>query len=325
MNILVTGGCGFIGSHFIEEMLKRDDVEQLINIDSMTYAANTDLQFGLDNRYKHFKIDINSNFIQFLLKTFKINYVVHFAAESHVDNSIKDSSPFVKTNVLGTHNLLQCALNYDNLSKFIHVSTDEVFGSLTKDEKPFTVNNPYKPNSPYAASKASSDLMVRSFLQTYKFPAIITNCSNNFGPRQHKEKLIPTCIRKLQLGQPIPVYGDGTNVRDWIYVKDHVNALIRVLEDGTIGEQYLIGGNYELSNLELVQHIKTSYEEITNTVVDSSYIKFVNDRKGHDFRYAIDNHGFEDRLGKLHLSDFGESLKQTITSYLVNDRITALL
>lgn len=315
MRILVTGGCGFIGSHFIEEILKRDDVEQVVNIDSMTYAANKNLPFELDSRYKHFSVDITKDFVLFILKTFHVNYVVHFAAESHVDNSIKNSAPFIQTNVVGTHNLLECVRSIDHFKKFIHVSTDEVFGSLGPNDPPFTVNSPYRPNSPYAASKAASDLLVRSYNVTHKLPTVITNCSNNFGPRQYKEKMIPTCIDHFMKRLPVPVYGDGKNVRDWIYVKDHVNALINILEKGEIGEQYLIGGDRELSNLLLVYIIKQSYEEVTGQTVDYDFIKFVGDRKGHDFRYAINTEDYTNKLGKIQYNNFTDAIKETIVSY----------
>ena len=268
MNILVSGGCGFIGSHFIEEILKNKQVKTLINLDKLTYAANGNLPFSGDARYNLIIEDINSSNIFNLLVENEIEYIVHFAAESHVDNSIDNPDPFIRTNVNGTHNLLKCAVKYGKLNKFIHVSTDEVFGSLNNKELAFTVDSPYKPNSPYASSKAASDLIVRSFNKTYGTPTIITNCSNNFGSRQFPEKLIPLTINKLKNKKRVPVYGKGDNIRDWIYVKDHVNALIYVLLNGTEGKQYLIGGNNEMSNMELLNLIVSTYENATNQKID---------------------------------------------------------
>lgn len=316
-NILVTGGCGFIGSHFVEKLLNTPDVGSIINFDKLTYAANKNLGFNIDPRYKHYVADINDGVIIWqTLNKFEITHVVHFAAESHVDNSIYSPDPFVTTNILGTYNLLKAVFDYGKIEKFIHISTDEVFGSLNSKESAFTVDSPYKPNSPYSSTKAASDLLVRSYNKTYKVPTIITNCSNNFGPRQHSEKLIPTCIRKLKAREPIPVYGNGGNIRDWIYVKDHVDCIWSVLENGDVGQQYLIGGNNELTNLELIEHIKVAYEEATNTKVDYDYIQYVEDRKGHDLRYAIDMFDYEQKFGKVNYYNFTEALRTTILSYL---------
>lgn len=316
MNILVTGGCGFIGSHFIEQVLKRNDVDHVINVDCMTYAANKNLPFQSDSRYLHFGLDIAKDTILPLLKSFKIDYVVHFAAESHVDNSIADSNPFIQTNIVGTHNILRDLLQHADLKKFVHVSTDEVFGSLNFTDDPFTVNSAYKPNSPYAASKAASDLLVRSYIHTYKLPAVITNCSNNFGPRQFPEKMIPLCIQKLKTKQPIPLYGDGSNIRDWIYVIDHANAIINVMLQGNLGEQYLIGGEFEMSNIELITILKTVYENLTHRLVDWQWFKPVADRKGHDLRYAINTSQFRKQFPEFRLSPFYDSISTTVASYL---------
>ena len=316
MILLVSGGCGFIGSHFIEEILKRDDVEHLVNVDCLTYAANKSLSFESDSRYEHWNLDINHAMLWNVFKTSKIDCVIHFAAESHVDNSINNPEQFIKTNINGTFNLLKFSKQFD-IKKFIHVSTDEVFGSLDFNEAPFNLEHSrYLPNSPYAASKAASDLLVRSYNKTYGFPAIITNCSNNFGPRQHNEKMIPTCIKKLMNKQPIPIYGDGANIRDWIYVKDHVNKLIQIMEIGKPGKQYLIGGDNELTNLALIETIKTIYEELTNTAVDYEYKEFVTDRKGHDLRYAIDNTNLIMELGPLNYNNFTDNMRETIMSYI---------
>ena len=318
MNILVTGGSGFIGSHFIEEFLKRNDVTKLYNLDANTYAANKNLPFDKDSRYQKLTMDISST--SFLshksyFESLNLDYVVHFAAESHVDNSITGPRKFIDTNIIGTFNLLE-NLKQSNLKKFIHISTDEVFGSLNIKDNPFDIDSPYRPNSPYAASKAASDLLVRSYFKTYKFPAIITNCSNNFGPRQFPEKLIPLAINKLKVKEAIPVYGTGENIRDWIYVKDHVNAIIRVMQDGIIGKQYLIGGDNEISNSDLIQMIKDVYEELTQTKVDWEWYKHVEDRKGHDYRYAINNWELNQEFPDFKLSNFRQSLKETVQSYL---------
>jgi len=318
MNILVTGGSGFIGSHFIEEFLKRDDVTKLYNLDANTYVANKNLSFDKDNRYQKLTMDISS--VAFpsyksYFESLSLDYVVHFAAESHVDNSITGPRKFIDTNIIGTFNLLE-NLKQSNLKKFIHISTDEVFGSLNIKDNPFDIDSPYRPNSPYAASKAASDLLVRSYFKTYKFPAIITNCSNNFGPRQFPEKLIPLAINKLKVKEAIPVYGTGENIRDWIYVKDHVNAIIRVMQDGIIGKQYLIGGDNEISNSDLIQTIKDVYEELTQTKVEWEWYKHVEDRKGHDYRYTINNWELNQEFPDFKLSNFRQSLKDTVQSYL---------
>ena len=250
MNILVTGGCGFIGSHFIEEILNRDDVDMVYNIDCGTYAANKKLPFQNDRRYHRLSLDISAPYFtdqKKYIDSLNLDYVIHFAAESHVDNSIKGPKRFIETNINGTFNLLEIFRD-TNIKKFIHISTDEVYGSLNYKESSFTTDSPYRANNPYAATKAASDLLVRSYNKTYNFPSIVTNCSNNFGSRQYTEKMIPVCIQKLLNKEPIPLYGDGSNVRDWIYVKDHVNAIICVLLDGKIGNQYLIGSDNELSN-----------------------------------------------------------------------------
>jgi dTDP-glucose 4,6-dehydratase len=318
MNILVTGGSGFIGSHFIEEFLKRNDVTKLYNLDSNTYAANKNLSFDKDIRYQKLTMDISAaNFVSYknYFESLNLDYVVHFAAESHVDNSISSPKKFIDTNIIGTFNLLE-SFKQINIKKFIHISTDEVFGSLNIKDNPFDIDSPYRPNSPYAASKAAADLLVRSYVKTYKFPAIITNCSNNFGPRQFPEKLIPLAINKLKSKEAIPVYGTGENVRDWIYVKDHVNAIVRVIQDGIVGKQYLIGGDNEISNSDLIQMIKDVYEELTQTKVDWEWYKHVEDRKGHDYRYAINNWDLKQEFPDFRLSNFRQSLKDTVQSYL---------
>ena len=318
MNILVTGGSGFIGSHFIEEFLKRDDVTKLYNLDANTYASNKNLPFDKDSRYQKLTMDISSTSFpsyKSYFESLNLDYVIHFAAESHVDNSITGPKKFIDTNIVGTFNLLEIFKNI-NIKKFIHVSTDEVFGSLSYKESEFSVDSPYRPNSPYAASKAASDLLVRSYVKTYNFPGIITNCSNNFGMRQFPEKLVPVCINKLKNKEKIPLYGNGENIRDWIYVKDHVNALINVLLDGNVGKQYLIGGNNEMSNIQLIHLIVAAYETITNKKVDWELFEYVTDRKGHDFRYAIDTKDFEMEFPNFKLSSFNENLIETVRFYV---------
>jgi dTDP-glucose 4,6-dehydratase len=316
MNVLVTGGCGFIGSHFIEEILKRDVVKRIINIDSMTYAANKILPFTNNIKYLFYKIDINEKEVYDLLVSHEIDHLIHFAAESHVDNSIKDSEPFIRTNINGTFNLLRKALEYGKLKKFIHVSTDEVFGSLSLEEKSFDNNSSYKPNSPYAASKAASDLLARSYYKTYKLPVIITNCSNNFGPRQFPEKMIPVCLNKLVNKEPIPLYGQGTNVRDWIYVKDHASAIIDVMLEGEVGKQYLIGGEKEINNFDLIHILKSKYSELTGINVDWNWFRYVEDRKGHDVRYGIDTTEFKTKFKNFKLTDFDLAIEETIKFYI---------
>ena len=318
MNILVTGGCGFIGSHFIEEVLNRDDVDVVYNIDCGTYAANKKLPFQNDRRYHRLSLDISAPYFtdqKKYIDSLNLDYVIHFAAESHVDNSIKGPKRFIETNINGTFNLLEIFRD-TNIKKFIHISTDEVYGSLNYKESSFTTDSPYRANNPYAATKAASDLLVRSYNKTYNFPSIVTNCSNNFGSRQYTEKMIPVCIQKLLNKEPIPLYGDGSNVRDWIYVKDHVNAIICVLLDGKIGNQYLIGSDNELSNYDLIHTIKDVYSTITGKEVDWEWFKYVEDRKGHDGRYSIDNRDFKMEFPQFNTTKFDIAILETIKSYL---------
>ena len=318
MNILVTGGCGFIGSHFIEEILNRDDVDMVYNIDCGTYAANKKLPFQNDRRYHRLSLDISAPYFtdqKKYIDSLNLDYVIHFAAESHVDNSIKGPKRFIETNINGTFNLLEIFRD-TNIKKFIHISTDEVYGSLNYKESSFTTDSPYRANNPYAATKAASDLLVRSYNKTYNFPSIVTNCSNNFGSRQYTEKMIPVCIQKLLNKEPIPLYGDGSNVRDWIYVKDHVNAIICVLLDGKIGNQYLIGSDNELSNYDLIHTIKDVYSTITGKEVDWEWFKYVEDRKGHDGRYSIDNRDFKMEFPQFNTTKFDIAILETVKSYL---------
>lgn len=274
MTILVTGGAGFIGSNFLHHLTTVTD-EEVICIDKLTYASKVE---NVPSKIKLYATDIaDKNNCDFIFKRHKISTVFNFAAESHVDNSIKDCSEFVKTNIEGTINLLNMALKYD-VEKFIHVSTDEVFGSIKMGS--FTEETRYDPRNPYSASKAASDHFVMAYHNTYGLPAIVTNCSNNYGPRQHKEKFIPQTILNILAGKKIPVYGDGLQIRDWLYVEDHCRALTRVWKSGVIGEKYNIGGECEVTNIDLVKKILKMMKK------DESMIEYVTDRPGHDRRYS---------------------------------------
>ena len=323
MKILVTGGYGFIGSSFIRNILK-DENFRVVNIDNLTYAANIKSLEGFENKknYKFYKADIgNKSKLEEIFNIEKPNFVVHFAAESHVDNSIESPMLFMKTNIIGTYNLLEASrsLNKNHFKLFLHVSTDEVFGDLQIDDDPFTEENKYFPNSPYSASKASSDLIARAWNKTYKLPVIITNCSNNFGPFQNSEKLIPTIIRNAINSNKIPIYGDGQNVRDWLYVEDHVNGLKRILTNGSIGETYNIGGGYEINNLDLTKLIcRILDQRFPKEDNYESNIAFVEDRKGHDFRYSIDSTKILTSLDWKPEHKFADSIEDTIDWYLKN-------
>lgn len=308
MRILVTGGCGFIGSHLIDQLI--EEGHQVLNIDCLTYAGfakNT--EHHTDNGdYDFVKLDLcikKRTALAYVVRGFDPEIVFHLAAETHVDNSIKIPTIFVDTNVYGTHHMLMACTPLKNLKKFIYISTDEVYGSTLTE--PFTETSPIKPNSPYSASKASGDLLVRSWYKTYNFPGIITRCSNNYGPRQHPEKLIPKAIRNFLAYEVMPIYGTGKNVRDWIHVKDHCAALIKVMEAGEIGEVYNIGAGCEMTNYDLVTKI--------NDRIPTSIIKHVEDRAGHDFRYAIDSFKIRKELGWAPKYDFEVGLEETIDWY----------
>lgn len=313
MNLLVTGGLGFIGSNFVNQRYAIGDT--IVNLDVETYASshgNIKLDSSSPGIYTWIKGDINDRqLVSDILYKYDIDTVVHFAAESHVDRSIKDSKVFVSTNVNGTHNLLDCAIKCDNDQlKFIHVSTDEVYGDLTENERPFTEKNRIQPNSPYAASKAASDLLVRSYNKTHGLHTCITRCSNNYGPNQHVEKLIPLMITKAIADEPLPVYGDGRNIRDWVHVTDHCEAISRVMEDGVSGEVYNIGGRYEVRNIEIVKAILGTLGK------SQDLIEYVNDRKGHDWRYAMNINKIDRKLKWKPRIQFNDGLKQLIESYL---------
>lgn len=327
LTYLVTGGCGFIGSNFIHYMLEKyGDSITIVNLDALTYAGNLQNLADLeDKKNLHFvKGDICDTFIlDAIFDNFDIDRVIHFAAESHVDRSIKNPDIFIKTNVEGTLNLLNVAkfnwLNEDGSfmenKKFIHVSTDEVYGSLNLGEDTyFYEDTPYNPHSPYAASKASSDLLVKSYVDTYGFPAVITNCSNNYGPYQFPEKLIPLVINNIMNSKPIPIYGDGKNVRDWLYVKDHCSAIDLVSEKGIIGEKYNIGGNNEKENIEVVNTIINTIKVLT------AKVEHVTDRLGHDRRYAICSDKIQTELGWKPEYSFEDGIRETIEWYIQNNK-----
>lgn len=311
--LLVTGGAGFIGSNFIHFVLANREDVHITNYDSLTYAGNLENLAGVENdrRYRFVKGDIRDP-QQVEPAMADVDAVVHFAAESHVDRSIMDSRPFVTTNVEGTQALLDVAHKV-GLKRFVHVSTDEVYGTLPLDEPQarFTEETPIQPNSPYAASKAASDLMVRAFFHTHGMDTVITRCSNNFGPYQFPEKVIPHFVTNLLEDQKLPLYGDGRNVRDWIHVDDHCEAVLTVLEKGEAGEVYNIGGNNEQSNLDLTRAILAAMDR------DDSWIEYVRDRPGHDRRYAIDGTRIERELGwRPTRSAWPEALENTIRWYI---------
>jgi dTDP-glucose 4,6-dehydratase len=310
MNILVTGGYGFIGSNFINFIAKKDEVKQILNIDSMTYASNKNNIVDNSKIVPTSPLDIRETlFISKLLDAQQITHIVHFAAESHVDNSINGPETFINTNINGTFSLLEAVKQYGKLERFHHVSTDEVYGSLGPIGF-FKESTPYNPRSPYSASKAASDHLVNAYHHTYGLNTTISNCSNNYGPNQHTEKLIPKIITNLNQNKKIPIYGTGQNVRDWLYVEDHCEAIWKILLKGKSGDTYNVGGDCEMNNLQIAKVIckllGKDHEE---------YIEFVEDRKGHDFRYAIDFSKINNELGWLPKTSFESGLKKTIDFY----------
>lgn len=314
MKLLVTGGAGFIGSNFIGFVIDRHPDWLIINLDKLTYAGNLDnlSNVATSPNYRFVLGDIaDPQLIEELFVSTGIEAVVNFAAETHVDRSIIDASPFIRTNVQGTQVLLDTARRH-KVVKFIQVSTDEVYGSLGPGDSPFTEDSPLQPNSPYAASKAAADLLCRAYHRTYGLPVIITRCSNNFGPYQFPEKLIPLAITNILEGKSIPIYGDGQNVRDWLYVVDHCRALEMVLLSGKPGEVYNIGGGCELTNLEVVRLV---LKKLAKT---EDMISFVRDRPGHDRRYAIDSSKIQRELGWRKSFAFEEALYRTIEWYVNN-------
>lgn len=326
-NILVTGGCGFIGTGFIRQLLLDSDFDgRIINVDKLTYAGNpenlADLAQAAPGRYIFIKADIcDADAVAHAFDRYEIDAVCHFAAESHVDRSIVAPDAFIKTNIAGTFNLLEAARRHSNrLVLFHHVSTDEVYGSLGADGF-FTEQTPYRPNSPYSASKAASDHLVRAYNQTYALPATISNCSNNYGPYQFPEKLIPLMILNALEDKPLPVYGDGRNIRDWLYVEDHCRAVWEIMKRGTRGQTYNIGGRCEMANLDTVNMLCDLLDEMVPRAGRSSrrdLITFVKDRPGHDLRYAIDCSKLENELGWTPRETFESGLRKTIQWYLDN-------
>ncbi|ASW04856.1 dTDP-glucose 4,6-dehydratase [Rhizobium sp. 11515TR] len=331
MTILVSGGAGFIGGNFVLDWLERHD-ETVVNLDKLTYAGNLDTLKGLkgDDRHVFVRGDIGDReLVSDLLSLHKPRAVINFAAESHVDRSIHGPGDFIQTNIVGTFNLLEAVRGYwDGLPagekqgfRFLHVSTDEVYGTLSKDDAPFNELNRYEPNSPYSASKAASDHLVRAWHHTYGLPVLTTNCSNNYGPYHFPEKLIPLVILNALSGKSLPIYGDGQQIRDWLYVRDHCSAIRRVLEAGKLGETYNVGGWNEKPNLDVVQTICAILDELRPKPDGSRYsdqITFVRDRPGHDRRYAIDARKLERELGWKPAETFETGIRKTITWYLEN-------
>lgn len=313
-HLLITGGAGFIGSNFISHVLTKSNY-YITNVDLLTYAGAIEniIPFEQSNRYRFIKADIGNK--DELAKVFDqpYNTIINFAAESHVDRSIEDALPFIHTNIYGTYHLLQTVLS-GKADKMIQISSDEVYGSLGPNESPFTETTPIAPNNPYSASKASADLLVRSYYQTHQLPVTITRCSNNFGPMQHTEKFIPKIITHALHDIEIPLYGDGLNIRDWIYVEDHCKAIHTVLEKGVAGAVYNIGGSEEKTNREIINKILNELGK------DQRLIKYVTDRKGHDRRYSMDSSKITRELGWMPTVSFHEGIQKTIEWYLQNEQ-----
>ena len=331
MTILVTGGAGFIGSNFVVDWLAQSR-EPVVNLDKLTYAGNLRNLSSLDDDSAHVFIhgDIGDKaLVTELLATHRPRAILNFAAESHVDRSIDGPEAFVQTNVVGTFTLLEAVRRHwltlpvteKGAFRFLHVSTDEVYGSLAKDEAPFTETHPYEPNSPYSASKAASDHLVRAYHHTYGLPVLTTNCSNNYGPYHFPEKLIPLVIVNALAGKPLPVYGDGQQIRDWLYVGDHCTAIRTVLAGGAVGETYNVGGWNEMPNLDIVHQVCALLDELKPRADGASYstqISFVTDRPGHDRRYAIDARKIERELGWKPAETFASGIRRTVRWYLDN-------
>jgi dTDP-glucose 4,6-dehydratase len=326
--LLVTGGAGFIGSNFVHEAIGRG--QTVVNLDALTYAGNMDNLASLASDPKHIFVHgsiLDESLVSTLLDRHRPDALLHFAAESHVDRSILGPAAFVETNVNGTFILLQAALKHwrgldaadKEAFRFLHVSTDEVYGSLGPDDPAFHEETPYQPNSPYSASKAGSDHLVRAYFHTFGLPVLTTNCSNNYGPYQFPEKLIPLMIHNALNGKPLPVYGDGQNVRDWLYVADHCNAILRVLEAGKTGETYNVGGLNEQKNLDVVNVLCSILDELhPSGAPHSSLITYVKDRPGHDRRYAIDCRKIQRELGWSPRESFATGIRKTVEWYLDN-------
>lgn len=332
MSILVTGGAGFIGSNFVLDWLAAND-EPLVNLDKLTYAGNLQNLASVsdDPRYTFVKGDIgDSVLVADILAEHRPRAIINFAAESHVDRSIQGPAEFIQTNIVGTFQLLETVKSFWNTLdadaksgfRFLHVSTDEVYGSLAPDDRPFSEGNRYEPNSPYSASKAASDHLVRAYHHTYGLPVLTTNCSNNYGPYHFPEKLIPLVIHHALAGMSLPIYGDGQQIRDWLYVKDHCSAIRRVLEAGRVGETYNIGGANEKPNLEVVLALCATLDQLRPRGDGKSYstqLEFVKDRPGHDRRYAIDASKIEAELGWVPAETFESGIGKTVQWYLDNE------
>jgi dTDP-glucose 4,6-dehydratase len=328
-NVLVTGGAGFIGSNFIHFVLTNEPYWNVINLDALTYAGHLENLEGISDKFYTFiQGDIcDEQLVENILRNHKIDTIVHFAAESHVDRSIEGPGAFIQTNIVGTYNLLETARNVwkneknYSVKRFHHVSTDEVFGMLKLEEPAFTELTPYAPNSPYAASKASSDHLVRAYHHTFGLPITITNCSNNYGPYQFPEKLIPLIILNAVNGKPLPIYGDGQQIRDWLYVEDHCEAIVSVIKKGKIGETYNVGGMNQFTNIKIVQQLCTlldHYLAESPFFPHNQLITYVTDRPGHDFRYDMDISKIQEELDWSPKFSIQEGLELTVQWYLNN-------
>lgn len=329
-NIMITGGAGFIGSNLVLHMLEKYKNCNIFVFDCFTYASNYVLLEELKSKPNLFiknRTICSYESVYEVISTYDIDTIIHLAAESHVDNSIELPDKFIKTNLVGTFNLLEAARKYwmtygFDGKRFHHVSTDEVFGSLNLSDESFTEKTPYKPRSPYSASKAGSDHLVMAYYHTYGLPVTISNCSNNYGPYQHNEKLIPKMIECLCEERQIPIYGNGSNIRDWLYVGDHVDAIISIVENGKLGETYNIGGGNEISNIEIAKMVMKEFTDLTGKPTGMDCIKFVEDRKGHDFRYAICFDKIKKELKWEPKTNFKDGIRETIKHYVKKYNLT---
>ena len=312
--IIVTGGLGFIGSNLINILSKKNFF--IINIDKITYASNLNNILNNIKNYKFYKQDINNqDFIRKILKKYNPSLIFNLAAETHVDRSIDNPRQFIDSNICGVFNLLEAIKNYKQKFKFIHISTDEVYGDINNKKKSLETDS-YNPSSPYAASKASGDLLIKSYIKTYKIPAIITNCCNNYGPNQYPEKLIPTIIYKIINRKPIPIYGNGKNIREWIHVEDHCKALIEISKKGVLGQNYNIGSGVELNNIYITKKIISCFKKIDINLANKAKFVFVKDRPGHDLRYSLNSSKIKNKLKWDCTYNFDEGIKSTVLWYI---------